>query len=227
MHVRVDERVGNRREMLRRITWIAAFAWVAAAPSIAGAQAGGLRPPSILGGGESAFAEEEESEAAGDKEAVPDLEVPAELIGAPVVRVDVTGNKRSGADDIRANIGTRQGMKFDVARVGRDIKSLHQLGLFSDVSASVAAEGDGVVVTYNVTEKAAVAEVKYGATTRSMRTTSRRSSTSRPTGRSTSRRFTRTSRRSATCIRRRASSSPRSRTASTRLWVRTTTTSRS
>lgn len=151
--------------MLRRITWIVAFAWVAAAPCVAGAQAGGgLRPPSILGGGESAFAEEEaEEEPEGEAEGggVPSLGVPEELIGAVVVRVDVTGNKRSGADDIRANIGTRQGMRFEVARVGRDIKSLHQLGLFSDVNVTVAAEAGGVVVTYHVAEKAAVAEVKY------------------------------------------------------------------
>ena len=160
MHVRVDERVGNRREMLRRITWIAAFAAVAAAPCAVSAQAGGLRPPAMLGGDKSAFAQDEAGEAAGQEE-LPILEVPAELIGKPVVRVDVTGNKRSGADDIRVNIGTRQGMKFDVSRVGRDIKSLHQLGLFSDVNATVIAEGDGVVVTFNVTEKAAVGEIKY------------------------------------------------------------------
>jgi outer membrane protein insertion porin family len=147
--------------MLRRMTWIAALACVAAAASAAHAQSGGLRPPSILGGGEPAFPGEDAAAPEPGEEALPELEVPAELIGLPIVRVDVTGNKRTGADDVRANVGTRQGMKFDVARVGRDIKALHQLALFSDVNATVAPEGDGVVVTFHVTEKAAVAEVKY------------------------------------------------------------------
>jgi outer membrane protein insertion porin family len=139
--------------MQRRTLTITALLCLAATISAGPARAQQLTPPSILGG--------EEPPASGEGDELPALEVPKELIGAAVVNVEVTGNKRTGADDIRANVGTRRGMRFDAARIGRDIKSLYQLGLFSDVSATVAPEGDGVVVTFAVVEKAAIAEIKY------------------------------------------------------------------
>ena len=77
-----------------------------------------------------------------------------------MVDVTIEGNRRVGADDIRANIGTRKGMTFNAGRISRDITTLYNLGFFSDVQAFINEAPDGVIVTFLVTEKRAIAEIK-------------------------------------------------------------------
>jgi outer membrane protein insertion porin family len=134
--------------------WFLAFGLLVA-PRIATAQLGGateLRPPRILGAAEGAEdVEEEEGEGAVE---------PSEIEGEQVLRVEVAGNRRVSADDVRANVGTRRGMPYEAARIARDIRALYRLGFFSDVEVSMAEEEGGVVLTFHVTEKAAVNEVR-------------------------------------------------------------------
>jgi outer membrane protein insertion porin family len=84
-----------------------------------------------------------------------------ELRNQLVKDIEVTGNKRVGSQDIRVNISTRPGMRFDAARISRDIRSLYRLGFFSDVVVSVREVEEGVVLVYEVVEKPAVNEVSF------------------------------------------------------------------
>jgi outer membrane protein insertion porin family len=115
----------------------------------------GLEPPSLLGGGEPSA---EEGPAIED---MIDDEQLAALAGQRVVRVDVTGNRRVSGDDIRANVGTRRGMTFDQKRLARDIRTLYNLGFFSDVRVFVSEEEGGVAIAFDVVEKAAINEIRY------------------------------------------------------------------
>ena len=79
-----------------------------------------------------------------------------------VVReIQVSGNRRVAADDIRINIVTRPGMSYDPARIAQDIRALYRIGFFSDIKVEKKEREDGLVLVYTVTEKPAINEVKY------------------------------------------------------------------
>ncbi|MBW2277862.1 MAG: hypothetical protein JRF63_10240, partial [Deltaproteobacteria bacterium] len=118
-----------------------------------GTLAQGMNPPSVLGGGESGDGEAPKIEDLLDDEKL------ATLDGQRVVRVDVTGNRRVSGDDIRANVGTRRGMTFDHKRLARDIRTLYNLGFFSDIRVFVSEEKEGVAIAIEVVEKAAINEI--------------------------------------------------------------------
>ncbi len=128
------------------------------APSFAQSLTGDLTPPAILGGSELDIPDADEEE-----ETLVDLFDRGKAFkGFKVVKVEVSGNRRVGSDDIRANIGTRVGMSFEPARAARDIRSLYTLGFFSDVKVSLteAEDGAGVILDFEVVEKGAVNEIK-------------------------------------------------------------------
>ncbi len=128
---------------LRNIAFVVAFYLLLSGT----VQAQGLTPPGILGGGESIMGGET-AESEGE-----------DLAGRKVVDVKIEGNRRVSADDIRVNIGTRRGMKHNPIRVARDVRSLYDLGFFSDIQVTIEEAEDGVVLSYTVAEKPAVNEV--------------------------------------------------------------------
>ncbi len=77
-----------------------------------------------------------------------------------VVGIEVEGNRRVGADDIRANIGTRKGMKYNAARIGRDIAAIYNLGFFEDVQVYISEVEGGVLLKFQLSEKRAIHEVR-------------------------------------------------------------------
>ncbi len=136
---------------------IAAFALLA--PVAVRAQlgeVGDLRPPRSFGDPEVSGVEEP---GPGGKAAGLMFD-PSEHEGAEVLRVEVEGNRRVSADDIRVNIATRRGTAFDPDRVSRDVEALYKLDFFSDIAVVLEEEPGGVVLTYRVEEKAAVGEVR-------------------------------------------------------------------
>ncbi|MCP4199912.1 MAG: outer membrane protein assembly factor BamA, partial [Proteobacteria bacterium] len=110
-------------------------------------QAQGLTPPGILGGEGSDIGSE-----------IAELGE-EEFVGQKVVEIHIEGNKRVSADDISVNLGTRRGMEHDPTRVARDVRSLYDLGFFSDIQVTIAKVEGGVALTYTVEEKPAVNEV--------------------------------------------------------------------
>lgn len=151
-----DAELGRHRCMCRKIPILLAVTIALALPSVVLSQ--GLTKPSVLQNpGLQVPLEGEE----GSEEDIAALAI--RLKDFVVEKIEVDGNRRVGSDDIRANIGTRKGMRFNAPRVSRDIRSLYDLGFFSDIKvyAQVPDEdAQAVVLIYQVKEKAAVSEVK-------------------------------------------------------------------
>ncbi len=88
-------------------------------------------------------------------------ELGAEKTENRVIRgITIKGNKRVASEDIRVNITSRPGMRYDPDRIARDIRGLYRLGFFSNIEVSLSDLKDGVEVIYEVEEKPAVNEVR-------------------------------------------------------------------
>jgi outer membrane protein insertion porin family len=79
--------------------------------------------------------------------------------GQPVVSMRIQGNQAVSTQLIRAQIKLREGRLFTAAEAQKDIHRLFALGYFSDIKVDVSPEGDGVAVTYIVTERKIIREV--------------------------------------------------------------------
>src|SRR3989337_4548723 len=85
---------------------------------------------------------------------------PGEGLGQDKVtrkEVKIAGNVRVEEDGIRLHLKNRPGTLFDSALVEQDVKAIYRMGFFDDVQAELSAAG---VLTYRVTEKTYVREVK-------------------------------------------------------------------
>jgi outer membrane protein insertion porin family len=79
----------------------------------------------------------------------------------PVVReVRVEGNRRVGADAVRAAISQKPGAPFDPRRVGADVKAIMKLGHFSDVVVELEGDPEAPVLVYRVVERPTVREAR-------------------------------------------------------------------
>jgi outer membrane protein insertion porin family len=97
-----------------------------------------------------------------------DVPVPPNHVEAPapaegrVASVVVSGLQRIEVAAVQARIELRSGEDLDAGKIQRDIRSIYRSGLVEDVRVDVSPspDGAGVVVTFQVTEKPAVREVK-------------------------------------------------------------------
>lgn len=78
----------------------------------------------------------------------------SELFGRTVAEIRVAGNHQIEATTIRGTLSTRAGAPLAAADVRKDVQAIYALGFFDDVvvDAEPAEAGEGVVVTYRVTE---------------------------------------------------------------------------
>ncbi|HEY4485447.1 MAG TPA: outer membrane protein assembly factor BamA, partial [Nitrospiria bacterium] len=79
----------------------------------------------------------------------------------PVAGIEVRGNIRIETATLLSRIKTREGEAFSPAIVREDIKSLFQLGFFSDVRVESEPSDGGVKVIYIVTERPFVVDVDF------------------------------------------------------------------
>ncbi|HLZ18663.1 MAG TPA: outer membrane protein assembly factor BamA [Smithellaceae bacterium] len=77
-----------------------------------------------------------------------------------ILRVDVAGNRKIGAAAITQNLRSKSGKPLSEADITADIKTIFKMGYFLDVSASVTAEAKGKVITFTVTEKGLISEIR-------------------------------------------------------------------
>ncbi len=85
------------------------------------------------------------------------------LAGAadPVVQdVRVEGNRRVEADAIRGAMTNKKGRPYDPKSVGKDVKGVMKLGLFSDVVVEVEGKKEAPVLVVKVVERPTVREAK-------------------------------------------------------------------
>ncbi len=77
-----------------------------------------------------------------------------------ILRVDIAGNRKIGAAAITQNLRSKAGKPLSEADITADIKTIFKMGYFLDVSASVTAEAKGKVITFTVTEKGLISEIR-------------------------------------------------------------------
>jgi outer membrane protein assembly complex protein YaeT len=77
-----------------------------------------------------------------------------------VIEIRMEGNKRMSNNAVLANVKTRVGEAFDAAMVKADEQRLLQTRQFSSVLATKTQTNQGVIVTFQLTERAAVSEIK-------------------------------------------------------------------
>jgi len=79
-----------------------------------------------------------------------------------VERIDIRGNRRMKEDDIRSYIQTHAGDAYDEDRLAYDLRYLYKTAkLFENIEITVADGDAGKIVTFLVTEKRLLREIKY------------------------------------------------------------------
>ncbi len=77
-----------------------------------------------------------------------------------IARVEIAGNRKIGADAVRQKLNSKPGNPLDEEDISNDIKTIFKMGYFLDVSADVATETAGKVLTFHVVEKGLLSEIR-------------------------------------------------------------------
>ena len=77
-----------------------------------------------------------------------------------IVRIDITGNRKIGADAIKQKLKSKPGNPLSEDDITADIKAIFKMGFFLDVSASISTEPEGKVLTFTVVEKGLISEIR-------------------------------------------------------------------
>lgn len=86
----------------------------------------------------------------------------ASFEGLKVTEVRFEGNISTKKEILRATVTQKKGDDYTASGISDSIKSLYELGLFSEVRADAQKDGsNGVVVTYTILEYPTVKSVKY------------------------------------------------------------------
>lgn len=78
---------------------------------------------------------------------------------APVVEVEIRGNRRIEADAIRTRIGSRVGEPLREAQVAGDVREIFALGFFRSVDVKARPADGGVKLIYEVEENPVIREI--------------------------------------------------------------------
>ena len=77
-----------------------------------------------------------------------------------IARIEIAGNRKIGAAAITEKLRSRAGKPLSDADISADIKTIYKMGLFVDVSAQVTSEAQGKVITFTVSEKGLISEIR-------------------------------------------------------------------
>lgn len=77
-----------------------------------------------------------------------------------IAQIEIAGNRKIGADAIKARLKSRVGSPLDQDDISTDIKAIFKMGFFLDVTAGIAATEQGKILTYTVVEKGLISEVR-------------------------------------------------------------------
>lgn len=78
-----------------------------------------------------------------------------------VLEVKVQGNRKIEEAAIRAKLTVEAGQTLDPALLRKDVQSLFDMGYFYNVQVDQVSQGDGVVLTFVLTEKPVVGEILF------------------------------------------------------------------
>ena len=135
-----------------------------AAPEAPAEPAGEPTAPEATSEGEEAAADAEGEEGA---ELPPRAEGPNILVprticeGRRIHAIEVSGNGRVSADDVRASMKLHVGLPCSDAEVARDARALWDLGYFDDLIFNARLEGNGIVLSVTVKERPAIGKITF------------------------------------------------------------------
>jgi RNA polymerase sigma factor (sigma-70 family) len=90
-------------------------------------------------------------------------------LSKPVAKIQVTHIKQPqqvSEEQIRSYISIKAGDVVERAAVDRDVRNLHDTGLFQNVRVAESAEGEGVVLNYLVQEKPTISKIRFSGNTK-------------------------------------------------------------
>ena len=85
----------------------------------------------------------------------------AQQAGQLIQEIDVSGNRKTPKETIKARIYTRPGDVYDEAALQRDLRSVWNTGYFDDVRIEREQTTKGWVITFYVTEKKTIRTIEY------------------------------------------------------------------
>jgi outer membrane protein insertion porin family len=134
-----------------------------AAPPASAAPTAPAAPPTAppnAPAGDKPAAEEPEDEAPPAAPVVPPSE--AELAeGLPIQSIDVAGNRRVTADDVRTYLKQRVGAPFSAGVLTDDVRELYGSGFFDDIEVDLERRDDGVHLRFLVRERPSIAKLSF------------------------------------------------------------------
>ena len=127
----------------------------ATAPSLAPSAPAGDKPA-----GDKPAEVEPEEDAAPAAPIVPPSE--AELAeGLPIQSIDVAGNRRVTAEDVRTYLKQRVGSPFSAGVLTDDVRELYSSGFFDDIEVDLERRDDGVHLRFLVRERPSIAKLTF------------------------------------------------------------------
>lgn len=91
----------------------------------------------------------------------PGAEPAADEAGLVVDKINIRGNKKIETDAITARLVSRAGDAYARAKVRQDVEALFKAGYFYDVKVDRSVNGSKVELTYTVTEKPSIGEIRF------------------------------------------------------------------
>ncbi len=88
----------------------------------------------------------------------------ATAAGPPLADIKVVGNDRVEEEAIRVHIASRPGDPLNPEVVDKDVRSIYEMGFFSNVEVNVGEENGRTILTYQVYERPLIREVRIEGT---------------------------------------------------------------
>jgi outer membrane protein insertion porin family len=88
----------------------------------------------------------------------------ATAAGLPLADIKVVGNDRVEEEAIRVHIASRPGDPLNPEVVDKDVRSIYEMGFFSNVEVKVGEENGRTILTYQVYERPLIREVRIEGT---------------------------------------------------------------
>ena len=81
--------------------------------------------------------------------------------GQPILRIDISGNRRVAKDDIVSYLRQKPGNLFKVDNLASDVRALWDSGFFDDVEVDMTREDRGVILRFLVRERPNIKAIEF------------------------------------------------------------------
>jgi outer membrane protein insertion porin family len=81
--------------------------------------------------------------------------------GLPIVKIDISGNRRVAIDDVSTYLREKPGQLFRVENLSGDVRALWDAGFFDDIEADLEKKDQGVVLRFLVRERPNIKAIEF------------------------------------------------------------------